>query len=316
MSGKARSPEHALIAEFAARRPLRASSVIVSLFGDVVVPRGGQVWLGSVIRLLEPLGLSERLVRTSVSRLVGEGWLEAVPKGRRSDYRLTDEGSRRFAAATRRIYQTPSALWDGHWRLVFVDEETAATRRSLRAELGWLGFAALAPGVFAHPSPDEEELQALFEDEDIDPLQMTAKALPDIVPATLAGRVAARWELEELEARYNAFAATWEPLVDRTIDDFPGDLAFQVRLILLHDYRRLLLRDPDLPRQVLGEDWPGDRVRQQVSGLYRRLSPATDDWLRGQLERHSGPLPLPDRHYARRFGGLAIPASNQRKVAS
>ena len=35
-------------------------------FCDAILPRGGRVWLGSLIRLLEPLELNERLVRTSV----------------------------------------------------------------------------------------------------------------------------------------------------------------------------------------------------------------------------------------------------------
>ena len=49
-------------------------------------------------------GMNERLVRTSVFRLAREGWLEATPVGRRSLYRLTRDGARRFEQAYRRIY--------------------------------------------------------------------------------------------------------------------------------------------------------------------------------------------------------------------
>jgi len=40
---------------------------------------------------------------------------------------------------------------------------------------------------------------------------------------------------------------------------------------LIHDYRRLLLRDPELPEQLLPAEWPGERARLLCKDLYRRL---------------------------------------------
>ena len=60
----------------------RAKSLIMTVWGDAIAPHGGTVWLGSLIRLLAPLGLNERLVRTGVLRLVRDGWLAAEPLGR------------------------------------------------------------------------------------------------------------------------------------------------------------------------------------------------------------------------------------------
>jgi phenylacetic acid degradation operon negative regulatory protein len=51
-------------------RPPPARSLLVTVFGDSVAPHGGRAWLGSLIGLLAPFGISERLVRTSVYRLV------------------------------------------------------------------------------------------------------------------------------------------------------------------------------------------------------------------------------------------------------
>ncbi len=85
-------------------RRVQAASLIMTVFGDTVLPRGGRIWLGSLIRLLEPLDLNERLVRTSVFRLVKEGWLAAETVGRRSNYLLTPSGRRQFEEASRHIY--------------------------------------------------------------------------------------------------------------------------------------------------------------------------------------------------------------------
>ncbi|TLY59374.1 MAG: hypothetical protein E6K48_11525, partial [Gammaproteobacteria bacterium] len=98
----------ALLRRWRAQRPLRAGSLLVTIFGDAIAPRGAAVTLGSLIRLAAPFGLTERLVRTSVARLARDGWLAARRSGRRSEYRLTRGGAERFAEATRRIYgQSP-----------------------------------------------------------------------------------------------------------------------------------------------------------------------------------------------------------------
>ena len=89
---------------FRRQRPLRSGSLLMTILGDAIAPRGGRVTLGSLIRLAAPLGLPERLVRTSVARLAQDGWLAARRSGRTSEYKLSARGRRRFAAATRRIY--------------------------------------------------------------------------------------------------------------------------------------------------------------------------------------------------------------------
>ena len=40
-----------LVAEFRSRTTLRAGSLITTVFGDAIAPRGGTVWLGSLMAL-------------------------------------------------------------------------------------------------------------------------------------------------------------------------------------------------------------------------------------------------------------------------
>ena len=40
--------------DFRQQRRVQAGSLIISVFGDAILPRGGRIWLGSLIRLLEP----------------------------------------------------------------------------------------------------------------------------------------------------------------------------------------------------------------------------------------------------------------------
>ena len=62
-----------IVDEFRSRPTLRAGSLITTVFGDSIAPRGGTVWLGSLIRAMAEFGVNERLVRTSVFRLAREG---------------------------------------------------------------------------------------------------------------------------------------------------------------------------------------------------------------------------------------------------
>ncbi len=71
-----------LVKRFRRQRPLRAGSLIVTIFGDSIMPRGGAIALGSLIRLAAPFGLNERLVRTATARLAHEGWVEARRVGK------------------------------------------------------------------------------------------------------------------------------------------------------------------------------------------------------------------------------------------
>ena len=97
---------------------MRANSLIISVYGDAVAPHGGTVWLGSFIRLVAPLGLNPRMVRTSVFRLSKEKWLVSEQIGRRSYYSLTATGRRRFEHAYRRIYDDARdrLVFPGRWR--------------------------------------------------------------------------------------------------------------------------------------------------------------------------------------------------------
>ncbi len=145
--------------------PPRAKSVVMTLFGDVITPHGGQVWLGSLIQLLAPFGISDRLVRTSVFRLAEEGWLDAKREGRRSLYALNPTAARRFQRAYQRIYTPSYREWEGKWTLVFTANGTlgAGERASLRKELLWEGFGMLSPALFGHPNADPQTLDEILD---------------------------------------------------------------------------------------------------------------------------------------------------------
>src|ERR1043165_8617580 len=86
------------------REPSRTGSIVITVFGDAIVPRGGSVWLGTLLAFFEALDIDSGVVRTAMSRLAADGWLERNKVGRNSFYRLAGKGRDTVATATHHHY--------------------------------------------------------------------------------------------------------------------------------------------------------------------------------------------------------------------
>ncbi len=297
-----------LLDEFRARPTIRAGSLITTVFGDAIAPRGGSLWLGSLIRVMADFGISERLVRTSVFRLASDGWLESQQVGRRAYYSLTEDGRERFRAATHRIYRPPSDNWDGYWTLLLLFNLAPEQRDTARRELGWLGFGAVSKNLLAHPAPDADDLQATLKR-----LRISADAVV-ITGHTVHSDDAMRrlahesWNLDDIDRRYAAFVNRFDPVRQsaRRKASFPAKTAFLVRTLLIQEYRKVLLRDPKLPREMLPDNWHGNAAYRLCRDLYRLTYRAADEYLTDTIETRDGPLPPAGDDYRVRFGGLAL----------
>lgn len=298
--------------DFRQQSRVRSGSLIVSVFGDAVLPRGGRIWLGSLIALLAPLGLNERLVRTSVYRLVQDEWLASEVQGRRTNYHLTPAGCRRFEEAARHIYAASSPPWDHRWRLVLiVNSLDNSARERLRRALFWHGFGELGADCFVHPSAD---LNALF---DALEAEGQREVLPQLLPlvaanprllasANDADLVHKAWNLAQLADSYRSFVGRYAPLLSEWASSSAhtperAQTAFLLRTLLIHDYRRLLLRDPELPDVLLPAHWPGHEARALCRDLYRRLLGPSEQHLEAHLHLASGEVPTASALLVERF---------------
>ena len=304
-----------LIAEFRSRPTLSAGSLITTVLGDAIAPRGGVVWLGSLIRAMAPFGVNERLVRTSVYRLAQDGWLESEQIGRRSYYRLSATGRARFAQATHRIYGDPVRDWDGKWCLVLLAGLGTAAREQVRKEVGWLGFAAMSANVLAHPTPEMADLDAALArlDAGDDVVVMRGQTVRN--EAALRHLAQSGWSLDDIDARYTRFVARFRPVLKAL--EKPGTMttesAFCLRTLLIQYYRKILLRDPHLPEELLPRGWHGAAAYQLSRNIYRMVYVPAEAWLSANMENADGPLPPAGRGAQSRFGGLddepqALPA--------
>lgn len=302
------------ITEALASERLNAQSLIVTLLGDSIAPFGGHFWLKSLIRLAEPLGLNERLVRTSVFRLTQDGWLRANRQGRRSEYQLTPEGFSRFEQAHSRIYSATPEGWDGQWTLLVMQAgiEAAPARLQLRRELAWEGFVALGQGVLGHPAPRRDALASMLHRLGLrdQVFVLSAKEIAPLRGRSLQEFATQAWPLEQLARDYEAFIQRFSPLLD-SLDEaqargqpIPAGPALLARTLLIHFFRRVQLRDPQLPAALLPKSWPGAQAYALSAALYRRLHTAADAHVLAHLKAESGFVPPLTPYVFQRFGGL------------
>lgn len=291
-----------LVERFAARQPIRSGSLIVTVFGDAILPRGGAVLLAGLMGLLRHFSLNDSQVRTALSRLVGDHWLAAERRGRQSLYRPTETGRHRFEEATRRIYAGPPRDWSGEWHVLVLPP--GAERSELTKDLGWLGFGRLAPGVMLHPCPDLLSLGSVIRDAPAHERPLAIAGNSERAPPPHLPELVARcWDLAALAQSYRRFLDDFAALrqgLARGVAPEPLP-ALLARLLLIHDYRRLILRDPMLPPALLPRDWIGREAYAAARDLYRALAPAAERWIDEHLAGEQGRLPKPDAAFRRRF---------------
>jgi len=294
-----------LLRRFQSQRPIRGGSLLVTIFGDAVAPRGGIVTLGSLIQLAAPFGLTERLVRTSVARLAQDGWLVARRDGRLSEYRLAPRGEQRFAEATQRIYSKGPVDWDGHWTVLILPPNGRQRRDTLRDGLRWLGFGQVSPGVFAHPNSDLRQARKWLHSLEVGKDALLLKASSEDAGIDQAV-VAAGWDLGELARRYKRFADAFS-VVDAALssrESVTPQSAFVIRTLLIHDYRKIHLQDPLLPPALLPSDWVGSRAYDTCAQLYGKVFNAAEDYLTSTASTLEAGLPQADPAVYERFGGI------------
>jgi phenylacetic acid degradation operon negative regulatory protein len=278
-------------------RPIRAWSWIVTIYGDVVVPRGGELALSSLLAICAALGIEGGVVRTALTRLVADGLIERRRVGRNSFHRLAPRMADEFARATERIYFATPQRWSGTWRLAILP--VGGGEDGQGEALHQAGYGQLAPGVLLAPLGAGGRLYSGRE-----PLPGPAILLDATGAAADGPALATRaWNLARLAEDYRAFLATFAPLEAAFVaGSAVGDLeALALRIRLVHAYRRIALKDPLLPGELLPPGWPGNEARRICALIYRRVREPSERWLDRHGASAQGPLPPPDQSLQRRF---------------
>lgn len=261
-----------ILATINQRERLRVWSLIVTFFGDAIVPRGGAVSARTVSLVMERLGIGEGAVRTAFSRLAADGWVIREKVGRFSYYRLAREVAETFRAASTRIYaaHTNSVPSPQRWLVAIRDMD--------------------APGAFSFDPGDDAAAVWLVPDPDDATIGEFGKR--DCVTIAGALKNVPAWVRERaapahLAEGFRQLNLDFSPLRQNPPAS-PLD-AIATRCLLIHEWRRQLLRLPNAPAALYPESWPWD-VRLFVAELYHELLLPSERWLDAHASGPDGPL--------------------------
>jgi phenylacetic acid degradation operon negative regulatory protein len=253
---------------------LKPKSALLTLYGDYGLRKGrGEIGIGSLIELLGNFGLSEQAIRCSVSRMCRADILKVRHDNNKSYYSLTGAGTGLLETGEQRIFDHKTRHWDGNWSVVTysIPEEKREIRNEFRQELGWLGYGALCDATWVSPNNRADEVEKI----------VVRLKIKDNVQVFLAkhlgltdahGIVARCWDLDRLQQKYADFIEKYRP----KSDDFQNRVqngvlikpseCFVERFELIHQYRRFPFLDPDLPSELLPDNW----LRSEAADLFNK----------------------------------------------
>ena len=259
----------ASLAALHAEKPLRVWSLIVTIFGDLVMDEGRladppTMWVAPLLELLELLGIDGALARTNLSRLVANGTLTRSKAGRNSFYRLSDASRREFTQAANRIYGRE--LLPPATSLILAVIDQCKDRNRARALLQEGGFAMIGPTAGIVPR--------LAGNMRLPPGAIHAVAAPS---DSVREAAAQAWALPALNKAYVKFLQDFNRLRSEAIES-PAAAA-TARIVMVHQFRRLALRDPGLAPDFLPRQWHGAEARGLFDDISHRLAPFLRQWL-------------------------------------
>ena len=238
-----------------------ARSLLLTVLGEYLLPRGEPVWQETLVNALTALGYTSQAARQALARSAREGWLASERRGRRTRIRLSDPTAELLHSGAARIYSFGELWeWDGRWLVlvVRVPEERRDVRHQLRTRLAWAGLGSLGGGVWLTPRVDREpELAAAIRDE---PAAEATSFIATVGSLGTPGAIAAAgWDLDAVRKHYADFIADF-----RAVRPSSPQACFRLQTLLVHAWRKFPFLDPDLPAELLPASWP----RRQAHDLF------------------------------------------------
>lgn len=260
---------------------VRTGSLLFTIYGDYIRHRGGEAWVGTLIKVLKEFGFSEQAVRSALSRMCSQGWLRRRKKGNKSFYSLTAKSVHLLEEGARRIFlfQRRANHWDGSWHLVTysIPEDKRNIRERLRKELMWMGYGALSYGTWISPHSSRREIEMVAN-------ELGVSEYVEMFSARHEGFSSQRqlvtrcWDIEAINERYRQFIQNYEPEyreflhlqeAGRTV---PPSECFVRRVTLIDEYRKFPFFDPELPQELLPAGWLGGKAAELFENYHEALA--------------------------------------------
>ncbi|MGY9071387.1 MAG: PaaX family transcriptional regulator [Acidimicrobiales bacterium] len=258
-----------------------AKALLLTVLGEFVLPAGGSVWTSSLVAAADAVGIAEKNARQAVARIGDRGLIESSRHGRTVRWSLTAEGRRLLESGTARIYGFGNGAvhWHSEWLVAHcpVSESQRTLRNQLRTQLGFLGFGELSPSLLVSPHVEREsQLRDVLREMDLlsdSTIMRSTTGTPDESSAL----VKRAWSLDQLADFYVDFSRSHEA-------QEPANARAKFRAVveLVHDWRRFPFIDPELPTELLPDQWAGALAAKVFHARHMAWSDGAQRWFADQ----------------------------------
>lgn len=226
----------------------RVWSLMVTLFGDLAQAEGSGINGPVLSAVMAEMNVRPEAVRVALHRLRNDGWIASEKHGRTGHHTLTPTSRNESVQASARIYASP-LLQDANWQIAITEDANPET------DMAKLGFAPLLPRVYLGG----------------------AQAIAPRNTVVLVGTTPPDWLRTQikplmLETEYAALLPVLKEVDATMLNETPSPLQTAVlRCLLVHNWRRVVLRHPALPRALLPAQWSGHDCHLLVDTLLTRF---------------------------------------------
>jgi phenylacetic acid degradation operon negative regulatory protein len=267
-------------------------SIVCFAIGVAQVRPGAPVAGPVLLSVLADLGVSSSAARSLLLRMRREGWITSERSGRQAHYRLSPVLSAAEGRLDRHL-RGRQPEWNGSFTgvLFSVPERYRSYRDRLRRTAQLLGYVTLRPGLLIATTDRYSELVALL------PAQPSGSQLLALTLAfsTDDSRRMARqlWDLDGFATRCQKALATADrhttAAQQAPIRGAEALRAFAAATLPLFE---ATANDPDLPAELLPEDWPAAQLGAALRRAFEVFGPSLIAYL-GRLGVTKDPDGLP-----------------------
>jgi len=258
------------IDNFHSMNKLRVWSLVITIFGDCATLRGGTIAMTDLQAITTLLRIEPGALRTAMSRLAKENWLIRTKVGRNSFYKLSEQGLKSFVEPTSRIYARYQEKSDKHFYLGIKDPVYGSDLKLFQEFLKRTGSISVNKNVFFIPKIFCSE--NYIEEQNVFIIKGSEKNVPSWVCDILFPNQIKKNLLELIEKFHKLNSGNISDKVQKPQD------ALIIRILLIHEWRRIILKLPNNPMTFVPPDWPLEDCRHLVKSIYQKVILLSEEW--------------------------------------
>lgn len=249
--------------------------LLLALLGEHWFRRSEAVPSSALVHMLGEFGITESSARQAMRRLAARNLLVPSKNGRTTSYGYPNRSEEAIEARLRQVvgFGKDSPDWDGKWTIVSfsVPEHDREARRMLRNQLRSMRFGMLQDAVWINPHDRSEAVNSMLDRLEIENAHVfraeyKARNANDKAITEVFG-------LESLQQRYRDFIEEYRPLAEGT-SGYGNALIERTKMV--NKWLTFRTEDPEIPLDILPEDWPRQEAHRVFLAVYDRLGPEAE----------------------------------------